>query len=218
MHLAKANVATAVASGVLDVGKTVYDYAKGDISTEVAAERLGTDRDRNSFRPLCRRRCGSHIWARGGGSWIDRGGILLRATVYQSCMDVLKDARSTEEESDRVAALCFEAVEAMEGQRADFEKGAAALLEERQAVFDESFAAIDRALVQDQTSGAIQALSGLVASCGWELRLAKFEEVRPCHDGAGGLNRALIARDLRLVYDEPSSSARIGSAVMFRSS
>ena len=47
---------------------------------------------------------------------------------------------------------------------------------EQQAVFEECFEAIDQALLANRSDDAIQALSSLVASCGSELKLARFED------------------------------------------
>ncbi len=169
------NATTVVATGVLDVGKTVREYAKGNISAEMAAERLGQTGTETVS--------GLYVGAATGTVFGPVGAILgsiagyyVAATVYQSCIDVMRDARCSEEESARVAAICFEAVALMEDQRVDFERWVAKTLQERQEVFDESFAAIDCALVQGQADRAIEGLRNLVDSCGRQLDLADFED------------------------------------------
>lgn len=173
--LSTGNVATAVAAGLLDVERTVRAYAKGDISAETVAEQLGRT-GVETVSGLYVGAAAAVLFPPVGAALGSFAGYFVAATVYQSCIKVLKDARSSEKESDRVAALCFEAVEVMEAQRTDFEKRTEIWLGQRQRVFDDSFVSIDQALVHDQASGAIQALSSLVATCGQELKLAKFEE------------------------------------------
>ena len=177
--LTKSNVTTAVAAGVIDAGVTVYSYAKGEISAEVAAERLGDTG--------CSTLSGIYIGAAAGAVFGPAGaivgstaGYLLATSVYQSCIAVFKEARLAEEEAKRVVALCVEAVKVMDEQRERFEAALAGHLDERRLAFNESFDAIDRALDADQPNDAILALGDLTMRFGHELRLARFEDFDKC--------------------------------------
>ncbi len=173
--LAKSNVASAVAASLIEAGVTVYDYAKGDISPEEAAERLGNNG--------CSTMAGIYAGAAAGAVFGPAGavvgsvaGYMLAGFVYQSCIAVQRDARLAEEAMLRVTALCEDAGRLLDQQREEFEARLRDHLNERQANFDSFFDAIDAALEGERTADAISSLSGLVGSAGHELRLANFEE------------------------------------------
>lgn len=173
--LSKSNVATAVASGVVDSGVAVYKFAKGEITAEEAATRLGDTG--------CSTMSGIYLGAAGGAVFGPAGaiagsvvGYMLAASVYQSCIAVLQEANLAEEEAERVVALCEEAARAMDEKRRQFETKLANYLDVRQVSFDKHFKQIDDALFADDQKKAISGLSGLARSFGKELRLAKFED------------------------------------------
>lgn len=173
--LAKSNVAAAVAASLIEAGVTVYDYAKGDISPEDAAERLGNNG--------CSTLAGIYTGAATGAIFGPVGavvgsvaGYMLAGFVYQSCIAVQRDARLAEEAMERLTALCEEAGRVLDQQRKEFEERLRVHLNKRQANIDGYFAAINDALEGERTADAISALSGLVGLTGRELRLAKFEE------------------------------------------
>lgn len=175
--LTKSNVATAVASGVIDGGVTVYGFAKGEISAEEAATRLGDTG--------CSTLSGIYVGAAGGVVFGPAGvlvgsvvGYMLAASVYQSCLAILKDAKLAEEEAERIVALCKEAAKAMDDRRRQFETKLTTYLKVRQASFDKHFKQIDDAFFADDHQKAIKGLSGLARSFAKELKLARFEDFR----------------------------------------
>ena len=175
--LAKSNVATAVASGVIDAGVVVYEFARGEITAEEAAERLGDTG--------CSTLSGIYLGAAGGAVFGPVGaivgsvvGYILAASVYQSSVAILKEAKLAEEEADRVVALCEAAARAMDEQRRQFEAKLATSLNAHQVSFDRHFKQIDDALFADDHRKAIKGLSGLARSFGKELRLGEFKDFR----------------------------------------
>lgn len=173
--LSKSNVATAVASGVVDSGVAVYKFAKGEITAEEAATRLGDTG--------CSTMSGIYLGAAGGAVFGPAGaiagsvvGYMLAASVYQSCVAVLQEANLAEEEAERVVALCEEAARAMDEKRRQFETKLSNYLDVRQVSFDKHFKQIDDALFADDQRKVISGLSGLARSFGKKLRLAKFED------------------------------------------
>jgi hypothetical protein len=173
--LTKSNVATAMAAGLIEAGVTVYDYAKGEIPIELAAERLG--------QTGCSTLSGVYVGAAAGAIFGPAGalmgsmaGYILAATVYQSCIAVFKEAQLAEAEADRVVALCEEAMRVIDAQRLQFEAELDAFLQDRQASFDTLFETIDNALVGETPDIAVRALSDLASLCGQELQFEQFED------------------------------------------
>ena len=175
--LTKSNVATAVASGVVGAGVTVYEFARGDITAEEAAERLGDTG--------CSTLSGIYVGAAGGAVFGPPGaivgavvGYMLSTSVYQACIAIFKEAKLGEKEAERVEVLCEEAANAMDRQRREFEAKLATYLKVCQASFNKHFRQIDDALLYNDHARAIKGLSGLARSFGKELKLAKFEDFR----------------------------------------
>ena len=173
--LAKANVATAVAGSVVETGVIVLDYVKGEISAGEAAERIGSS-GCSTLASIYTGATAGAVFGPAGAVVGSIAGYMVTTSVYQSCIAIMRNARLAEEEAARVVALCEQAVRSLDQQRESFESALNERLNERQARFGGFFKEIDEALDADRTDDAILALSGLVASCGQELRLVNFEE------------------------------------------
>ena len=151
--LSKGNVAAAVASGLLDAGGIVREYTKGDITAEQVAERLG--------QTGCTTISGIYVGAATGAALGPVGaavgsvaGFLLAAMVYQSCLEMFKEARLSRNETKRLAALGHQAVQFMERERLALEDDLAELSREQRADLDQYFTAVELALLTDQSSDA----------------------------------------------------------------
>ena len=173
--LARSNAATAMAAGLIEAADTICDYAKGKVSIEVAAERLG----RTGWCSVSGLHAGAAAGAVFGPAGVAVGsiaGYVLAATVYQSCIAAVREARLAEEEADRVVALCEHAVHVMGRRREQVELELAARMDARRAAVARCFEAIDQALVANQPNEAGRALGDLAAMCGKELRVGEFED------------------------------------------
>ena len=173
--LTKTNIATAVAAGVIEVGTTVYALAKGEITADEAAERIG--------ETGCATASGIYTGAAAGTIFGPAGavvgsvvGYMATAWIYQSSLAVLKQARLAEAEAERLIALCAEATRAMDQQREIFESQLAALLYEQDRTFRRCFAAIDEALAADEPDDCVRELVCLTAMTGQALKFKHFED------------------------------------------
>ena len=151
--LSKANFAAAVASGLLEAGGIVREYARGDTTGEEVAERLG--------QTGCTTVSGIYVGAATGAALGPVGaavgsvaGFLVAAMVYQSCMEMFKEARLDRNETKRLAALGYEAAQIMERERLALEDDQAELSHEQRAELDQYFTAVELALLTDQSNDA----------------------------------------------------------------
>ena len=142
-----------VASGLLDAGVIVREYSKGDMTAETVAERLG--------QTGCTTISGIYAGAATGAVLGPVGaavgsvaGFMLAAMVYQSCLDVFKEAQLGRDGSKRLAALGYEAVQVMERQRQALEAELAELPDELRADLDRYFTDVELALLTDQSIDA----------------------------------------------------------------
>jgi len=173
--LAKSNVATAVAASAIDVGATVVGFAKGEISGEEAAERLGQNG--------CSTASGLFVGAAAGSVFGPPGavvgslvGYMVASGVYQSCLNVLREGRLAEQEADRLVAMCAASVAAMDAERRRFEMALDKALEKRERAFDDYLEQIDNCLVSTTPEASILPLVQIAALCGRRLNLGSFED------------------------------------------
>ena len=173
--LSKSNIATAVASGLIEVGGTVYSFAKGEIPVEEAAERIG--------ETGCATASGIYFGAGAGAIFGPVGavvgsiaGYMVTSWAYRSSLAVLQRARLAEEDAARVVALCAEAAWAMEQQRETFEVRMDAWLNRREDAFRTCFVQIDKALVDGETDAAVTELARLTAMTGKAIRFRDFND------------------------------------------
>ena len=169
----KANVATAVASGLVDVSATVWSWVTGKITSEEAAIRLG-DTGCGALSGIYGGATAGAIFGPVGAAVGSAVGYLLAACVYQSCVATFQRARLAEEEAERAIALCAEAVRRMDEQRRQFERDAAEWLDARQNAYDRHFKKIDAALAGGDPKDAAKSLSRFAASFGRKLRHVDF--------------------------------------------
>jgi len=173
--LSKSNIATAIASALIEVGSTVYAFAKGKITAEEAAERIGENG--------CATASGIYLGAGAGAIFGPAGaiagsiaGYMAMSWAYQSSLALLRRAQLAEEEAARVVALCAEAAQAMEQQREVFEVRVDAWLNRREDAFRTCFAHIDKSLVEGETEAAVTELARLTAMTGKALRFKDFND------------------------------------------
>jgi hypothetical protein len=173
--LTKSNVATASAAALIDVGVTVYAFARGEVAGDVAAERIG--------RTGCSTLSGVYAGAAAGAVFGPAGavagsvvGYMLAGAVYQSCLATLRSGRLAEEEAARVVALCDEAIAALAAERERFEAAVQAHVAANRAALGAHLGALDAALEADDPAAAVVAMADLSSDLGHELKLVGFEE------------------------------------------
>lgn len=173
--LAKSNVASAVAAGVVEVGVTVYEFAKGEITAEEAAGRIGETGSAAASGIYVGVAAGAIFGPAGAvvGSVV---GYMAMSWVYQSSLAILQRARLAEEEAYRVIAFCTEATRAMDRQREVFEGRLETWLTRREEAFQACLKSIDDALVDDEVEDTVEALACLAGMTGRALRFKGFEE------------------------------------------
>ncbi|MFW6029504.1 MAG: hypothetical protein ACOCRO_04545 [Halanaerobiales bacterium] len=173
--LAKANVATSIASGVINIGSTVYSFAKGDINLEKAVENIG-ETGLSTTSGIYYGAVSGLVFGPAGAIAGSIAGYLIATNVYQSCIAILKDVKLAEEESERVIALCNAAIIEIGNQRKEFENLVEQKLEMNKQVFDKCFSDIDSAFNLDNPDLVVFSLSNLTQYFGEKLKLINFDD------------------------------------------
>ena len=173
--LTKSNVATAVAAGTIEVGVTIFSYARGEITACQAMEMMGQT-GASTMSSIYAGAVAGLVFGPVGAVVGSVAGYLLASHAYNSCLSILKQAQLAEEQSARIVALCDEACREMEAQRREFEIFIQKNLQSRQEKFMSCLAAIDLGLSSESPEVTTLALADFAALVGRELRYSTFGE------------------------------------------
>jgi hypothetical protein len=173
--LSQSNVAVVVAAGVIDIGASVYSFAKGEITTEELMERVGKTGTCTTYNLYIGAGAGAILGPLGAvlGSM---AGYLIAASIYQSATAIFREARLAEAEASRIIAMCEVACQILKEQRAEFKRLFEVNFQVRCAEFEACFAAIDAGLASKNYYEATQALGDFASLFGKKLQFETFEE------------------------------------------
>lgn len=172
--LAKANVATALAAGMIDAGAAVYSFIRGEIAADELMHRLG----QNGCGTVSGLYTGVVVGATLGPVGVLVGslaGYLIATNTYQSCLAILDRARLAEEESRRAIALLEASRQQIAAETEAFERLWRGLLAEREGLFRASLKTIDAGLADGDPEVAVAGLSEFVGLCGLSLGFSDFD-------------------------------------------
>jgi hypothetical protein len=173
--LSKSNVAVVVAAGVIDIGASVYSFAKGEITTEELMERVGQTGTCTTLSLYAGAAAGAILGPVGAvvGSM---AGYLIAASIYQSATAIFKEGRLAEVEAERIIAMCEVACQTMKQQREEFNHLFKINFKYRCNEFDAVLAAIDAGLASKNYEATSQSLADFAALFGKKLQFQTFEE------------------------------------------
>ena len=173
--LSKSNVAVTVGAGAIDIGVSVYSFAKGEITSEELMERIGQTGTCTTYS-LYVGAAGGAVLGPVGAVVGSMAGYLIAASIYQSATAIFKEARLAEAEAERVIAMCDVACQIMKEQRREFKRLFELNFKARCAEFDACFAAMDARLNSNNYELATQSLGDLATFFGKKLQFETFEE------------------------------------------
>lgn len=173
--LSKSNVAVTVAAGVIDIGASVYSFAKGEMTSEELIERINQTGTCTTYS-LYVGAAGGAVLGPVGAVIGSMAGYLIAASIYQSATAIFKDARLAEAEAERVIAMCDVACQIMKEQRGEFKRLFELNFKARCAEFDACFAVMDRELASNNHKVLTESLSNLAAIFGKKLQFETFQE------------------------------------------
>ncbi|MEW6698493.1 MAG: hypothetical protein AB1341_14285 [Bacillota bacterium] len=173
--LAKSNVATSVAAGVIDIGMSVYAFAKGEITAEETMERIGQT-GVSTMSGIYAGAVASLFFGPAGVLVGSMAGYFIATQVYQSCISIFNRAKLAEEEATRVVALCDEACRVMKRQRLEFENLMEEKIRSRREEFATVFEVIERGMESDSAEVTVGALTDFALLLGKKIRYTTFEE------------------------------------------
>ena len=173
--LSKSNVAVTIAAGVIDIGASVYSFAKGEITASELTEKVGQTGTCTTYSLHTGAAAGVMLGPVGAvmGSM---AGYIIAASIYQSATAIFKEARLAEGEAERIIAICDAACQTMKEQREEFKKSFKVELQTRCAEFEAYFTAIDKGLASANYDSVIRSLGDFAFLFGKQLQFETFEE------------------------------------------
>lgn len=174
--LAKANVATSIASGVVDVGVTVYSYVRGEITGEEARDRITSTGVATVGGMYSGYVAQLLVASNPIAAAASIAGYWVASSIYQTCRALQKEAKLATEEADRVERLCEAASRELRLQQAQFERLFDERMSDRKREFAKCFASIDRGMRAHRFTETTNALADLAVLFGHHLEYGTFAD------------------------------------------
>ena len=194
--------AAMVASAVVEVGRSVYHLAKGNITPDEAMETLGQT-GCTTLASFYAGGAAAVTFGNTGAFTITVVGVsaplsipvilaataasIVTAAVYQSCIAIFKTARLEKAEADRVIALAEAATFELRRQRTELEEKINNLLSERDCALAGIFYLLDYGIDQGDPSTIMVGLSDFAGFLGTRLRFATLDDFSRAMDADGPL-------------------------------
>ncbi len=173
--LGKSNVAVTVAASGIDIGVSVLQFAKGEISAQQLQHQVG----QTGTCTLASLYAGAAVGSVCGpvGTVVGSiGGYLVAGMLYESSTSILSQAQLAQAEAERVTALAEAASLVLRQERQRFETEFAEAFQVRCAELDACFDAIATNLNQSDPLATSVALSQLALTLGHRLPFERFED------------------------------------------
>lgn len=175
LALAKTNVATSIATGVIDVGITVVSYIRGEIDSEQAMVQVG-EKGFTTMSSVYSGMAAGAVFGPGGALVGSLVGYMMASNVYQTCIDTFKYAKLREEEAYRLIRLYEESIELMKSERESFERYIAERLSRNEKQFKSMLFEIETGFKNDDFGNVIMSMSNLANYFGKELKYIEFKD------------------------------------------
>ncbi|MEM2890459.1 MAG: hypothetical protein QW358_03865 [Candidatus Hadarchaeum sp.] len=172
--LAKSNIATGLAAGLINTGRIVLLLSRGEITAEQAMEQIGQT-GISTISGIYAGVVGALFFPSFGAVIGSLGGYLIAANIYQSCITIMKYARLAEKESLRNVAMAKEACRVMARQREEFEHRLENDLRFRRQEFGKCFLLVEQGIERNYPQVATLGLSALALLFG--RKIMSFKEL-----------------------------------------
>lgn len=164
-----------LASAMLDVGVSVYSYAKGDISENELKDKMA-EVSVKTISTVYISQSAQVSLGLAPGAFVSIAAYTLSYYVYASCKTVFDNAKLKESEAEKIIALHNEAIRSLEEQRLEMQEAIENKLDVNRNMFNELFEALDVGINNNNLDKSINALESFALSFGKELKLSKFED------------------------------------------
>ena len=163
------------ATSVVEISSVVKEYISGNINETEALTRLGksgTGMVTSAWGAMV----GTAVAGPIGSMIGSMVGYMISSSIYDTCLNIMRERDLVREEYERTHALCMEAIEAMRQQRREFEAKVQAMLDNRQKCMDTAIPAIMNSIDSDDTENFTRSIRSLAEAFNQQLQFKSFDE------------------------------------------
>jgi len=175
ISLSKTNVATAIASSVIESGVTIFKYIKGEIDEYETMTTLG-ETGVSTMSSIYAGVVAGAFFGPIGALVGSMAGFLIGSNVYQSCISIFKNSELKIEEYRRIIKIYDESIVIMQQQRKQMESYFQNRFSKNQKVFDSFFIRYEDSLKNESYSTCIESMNQFALYFGKELKYANFDK------------------------------------------
>lgn len=173
--LSSSTASITLASAMLDVGVSVYSYAKGDINQEELKDKMA-EVSIKTISTVYISQAAQVSLGLAPGAFVPIAAYTLSYYVYASCKTVFDNAKLKEEEAEKIISLYNEAIRSLNEQKVEMQEAIQSKLDTNQKIFNKLIESLDTGLSNNNLDKSISALENFALSFGKELKLSAFDE------------------------------------------
>ncbi|GGF88768.1 hypothetical protein GCM10010913_07810 [Paenibacillus aceti] len=175
VNLSKSNMPAMIATATVQVGKSLIRYAKGEIDSLQLVEELG-EKGTGMMAASFGAAIGTAVFPGVGTVIGGMVGYLASSSIYNACMQTLREERFSAERRAKISAIASAAIEAMNKQGNELQEMVERFYAERQKVFTDSLSMIETASRFENIELFTQGLSNIAIEMGGALKFKNFTE------------------------------------------
>lgn len=175
LNLSKTNMPAMIATSTVQIGKSLVRYANGEIDSLQLIEELG-EKGTGMMAASFGAAIGTVIFPGVGTVIGGMVGYMTSSTIYNSCIQVLRDERLSYERREKIHAISIAAIEAMKIQGNELLELTERFYKNRQHVFQTNISMIDLASQELNLELFTQSLNNIAIEMGGVLQFKSFEE------------------------------------------
>lgn len=175
LNLSKSNMPAMIATSTVQIGKSLIRYANGEIDSLQLVEELG-EKGTGMMAASFGAAIGTAVFPGVGTVIGGMVGYMTSSTIYNACIQVLRDERLSIERREKIHAISIAAIEAMQVQGNELLELTGRFYENRQQVFKTSLSMLDLASRESDLELFTQGLNSIAIEIGVALQFKSFEE------------------------------------------
>lgn len=175
VNLSKTNTPAMIATATVQVGKSLISYAKGEINSIELVEELG-EKGTGMMAASFGAAVGTLVFPGVGTVVGGMVGYLSSSTIYQACMQTLKEEWLSYERRNQIHAIATAAMESMDKQGEELLQLIDQFYAERYQVFSESLSMLENSRDTNNLELFTESLSKIAIEMGGALQFKNFDE------------------------------------------
>lgn len=182
-QLGRTNAPAMIATAMLETGKSLTSYAKGEIDEMELLEQLGekgTGLVASSYGSAIGTAVGTMILPGVGtaaGALI--GGMIgytVSSILYRECMGALQSAKISAERRVIIEEFCAESIKQMKLYEAELKRQSETILQAREVAFENYLVQMKRSILNNEVDGFFEGANALGKAFGVDLQFKTYKE------------------------------------------